>query len=64
VATTTSSSRKRKSFQIVESKWWLCSSRFFSGQTRASAVVISVLLAYRVLPVWSSEALISTRSKV
>jgi hypothetical protein len=30
------------------------------GQTRASVVVISVLLAYRVLPEWSSEALIST----
>ena len=28
---TMSSSRKRKSFQIVESKWWLCSSRVLRG---------------------------------
>ena len=27
-----SSSRNAKSFQIVESKWWLCSSRVFTGQ--------------------------------
>src|SRR4051812_10629566 len=31
VATTTSSLRNLKSFQTVESMWWLCISRLFTG---------------------------------
>ena len=41
---TMSSSRKRSSFQIVESKWWLCSSRVLRGQ-RVGSVIVSTSVA-------------------
>ena len=34
-----SSSRNAKSFQIVESKWWLCISRVLTGSSRTSAIM-------------------------
>src|SRR3712207_2094902 len=37
---TMSSSRKRKSFQMVESKWWLCISLVFVGPTMVSVIVV------------------------
>src|SRR4051812_35621317 len=41
-----SSSLKLKPFQIVESKWWLWSSRFFPGRVSVSAVIILKGLAF------------------
>src|SRR5688572_18339344 len=40
---TMSSSRKAKSFQTVESKWWLWSSRVLTGQIEAWALMGALL---------------------
>ncbi len=53
-----SSSRNEKSFQIVESKWWLCSSRDFAGHW--IVVVMAPIMAFRARDV-QSPALRSRR---
>src|SRR5579875_1125185 len=43
---TMSSSRKAKSFQIVESMWWLCSSRDFRGHAMPLTTVSSRMIPF------------------
>src|SRR5918993_5851392 len=50
---TMSSSRKAKSFQIVESKWWLCSSRVLAGQHGSAPVGICIVGASSAISIGS-----------